>query len=789
MSRFTRCLLLFAVLCGCILSGIQPTIGQGILLPPHHPDHPRPPFRLPRPWPVNEQVGSYKIKEISVNASITDQIAKTQVTQSFVNTSSVPMEVSFVFPLPYDGAIDRLTFMVDGKEYDGKLMTKEEARSIYEGYVRKFQDPALLEWVGTGMFQTSVFPVPPGQERKVTLKYTQLLRKDQNLTDFLFPLSVAKYTSHPVEKLSFEIAVTSSAKIKSVYSPTHPVNVSRGDDLHAIAKFEASNVIPGSDFRLMFDTAEQTVGASVLSYWPSGEDQGYFLMLASPEIKRESTTKQNKNIIFVVDRSGSMNGKKIEQAKEALRFVLNNLQENDLFNVIAYDSEVETFRPELQRYNQKTRDEALGFVNGIFPGGSTNISGALSTALSLIHDNSVPNYIVFLTDGLPTAGETNEAKIAELTRTSNKHQARMISFGVGYDVNSRLIDRLSRDNRGQSEYVRPDENIEAHVSRLYTKIEAPVLVNAKVDFEFDVQIVADGKPINRVYPQEIYDIFAGQQVTMVGRYSKSGAAKLKISGSVGADAKAFDFPVTFSDKSGNESYAFVEKLWASRRIGEIIDLLDLQGRNNELVNELIALSKKHGIVTPYTSFLADDQGTVQSLARSTDNFRYAEESLQSLADAEGRGGVAQRDVKRAYKANEGAGEAQFDVAGSGGAASKPRIVVGGRSNKSAPSAPVANSTVVKNANDESIITDAVLQIGNEALYRRGKTLIASNASDVDVESQKAEIIDVERYSDDYFNLVKDNSTTENTLLARQADDQELIIRLRGKIYRFKATQG
>ena len=223
------------------------TFAQGVLL---HDNH-----RLPRPGrPVVQPVSSYKIKELIINARIQDQVARTQVTQTFVNTGSRQMEVCFAFPLPYDGAIDQLTFMVDGKEFEGKLMPAKEARKIYEGYIRRNQDPALLEWIGTGMFKTSVFPVPPGAERKVTLKYSQLLRKDQKLTDFLFPLSTAKYTSTPIDLLKFDIAISSKYKIKSVYSPTHPVNVERSGEKSAKITLEAKNRIPSTDFRLFFDT-------------------------------------------------------------------------------------------------------------------------------------------------------------------------------------------------------------------------------------------------------------------------------------------------------------------------------------------------------------------------------------------------------------------------------------------------------------------------------------------------------------------------------------------------------
>src|SRR5438874_1014620 len=262
-------------------------LGQGVLVDVR-PDHP---IRLPRPiipWhphPVPQPPSTYKINAIEVNAKLTDQVARVQVSQEFENTGSVPMEVSFMFPLPYDGAIDQLTLLVDGKEFQAKLLSKDEARRRYEEIVRKNRDPALLEWVGNGMFQTNVFPIPPGAKRTVTLRYSQLLRKNYGLTDFIFPLSTAKYTSEPVGKLNIQLAIESSAPIKNIYSATHSVNIERPDKTHALVKYEAKKTVPGEDFRLFFDTGEESVAASVVSYRPKSGDDGYFLMLASPEVK------------------------------------------------------------------------------------------------------------------------------------------------------------------------------------------------------------------------------------------------------------------------------------------------------------------------------------------------------------------------------------------------------------------------------------------------------------------------------------------------------------------------
>ncbi|HZN34981.1 MAG TPA: VIT domain-containing protein, partial [Pirellulaceae bacterium] len=755
--------------------------GQGVLVvinPPHPVPLPRP---IPRPRPTPPPM-SYKIKELDYHAKIVDQVAQVQVTQSFVNTGSAAMEVSFVFPIPYDGAIDRMTFMVDGKEYDAKLLAKDEARRIYEGYVRRNQDPALLEWVGYGMFQTSVFPVPAGAERKVSLKFSQLLRKDQKLTDLMIPLSTAKYTSSPVEKLSIHAAIESSQEIKSVYSPTHNVSIQRPDNKHAVVKFEATNTVPTTDFRLLYDVNDGSLGASLISYRPDSSDEGFFLLLASPEIKATSDERPAKTVIFVVDRSGSMSGKKIEQAKEALKFVLNNLRQGDTFNIVAYDSNVESFKPELQKFDDETRKAALGFVDGIYAGGSTNIDGALSTALSMIKDDSRPNFVFFLTDGLPTAGETNEAKIAANAKQNNKVRTRMINMGVGYDVNSRLLDRLSRDNFGQSGYVRPDENIEAHVSRLYAKMSAPVLTNVAVKIDIEGAGSESGG-VSRVYPKEVYDLFAGEQLVMVGRYKKYGMGKVTISGKVGKDERKHDFPGSFTEKSGDQSFAFVEKLWAMRRIGEIIDEMDLKGKNDELLKELVGLSTKHGILTPYTSFLADENAPVRQLADTRLHLDYARRETDRLSTADGIAGFSQRSDKnvlqnaeRAAQAaapsfSQPAGEARGAGLGAPGAPT-PAASLAARAKsgfQGQAGAAIAGGGLgggygspdggrVSNYfrdidSDREVYASSVQNVGKETLYKRGNTWVANNCKDVDPEKDKAKIKEVKRFSDDYFALV------------------------------------
>ncbi len=448
----SRCRVILAVCAVGLVGSSGLARGQGFVV-----DH-RPHVPIAR---------SFDVREVSVESRVRDQVAEVQVSQVFHNPGSFQLETEYLFPLPEEGAIQNFVLMVDGRELPGKLMSKDEARRIYEEIVRRKKDPALLEYMGRGLIRTSVFPIPPGADRKVTLRYTKLLPRDREVVEFAYPFATQKFTSKPIGKLSLTTRLESKEPIKAIYSPSHDVEIRRDGDHRASVKYVAYDTVPTSDFRLVYTLSEGAVGASVLSYRPSEGEDGYFLLLASPDVEKPDEKPEPKCVIFALDRSGSMSGKKIEQAREALKFVLDNLREGDTFNIVAYDDRVETFKPELQRYDKQSREEALRFVENIFPGGSTNINDALETALDLIHDNSRPNYVLFLTDGLPTAGQTGEAAIAENAKKANDAHARLFAFGVGYDVNARLLDRLSGGNGGTSVYVKPDEDIEAHVARFY----------------------------------------------------------------------------------------------------------------------------------------------------------------------------------------------------------------------------------------------------------------------------------------------------------------------------------
>ena len=773
-----------------------------VILEPVLPERPRP--------EVGD--GNYAIDLVAVHARVDGQAAEVQLDQVFRNTGSGVLEARFLFPLPPDAAVRGLTLLVDGKELTGKLMDANEARGTYEAIVRKQQDPALLEYAGRGLYRTSVFPIPAGAERTVQIKYSQLLPLRGGMVDLTLPVGTAGRTAgragsgKPVKKFTVDVRVGSDSPIRTVHSPTHDVAVERPDDTHAVAKLDLENVVAPDDVRLLYGTADGMVGLNLVTYRPDGAGDGYFLLLAAPEVPRPDSEPPPRTLSFVVDTSGSMQGEKIEQARGALQFLLSRLRDGDTFNLLSYDTDVTPFRPELQRGTPDAVDAAKSFAGGLYAGGSTDIDAALTTALDMLPDGeggkaARPTYTLFLTDGLPTAGVTEESQIVENAAAANDAGSRLFCFGVGYDVNARLLDRLAAGGRGTSVYVRPNEDIEAAVADLFGKIASPALTDVRVTFDPARTPAADAPPaVNRVLPGTLPDLFHGEQLVLVGRYTRPGPHTVSLAGTVtGGDEDRATFSLaTDLPATTDGSTAFVETLWATRRIGELIAELDAKGRNQELVDELVALSTKHGILTPYTAFLAEEGTDLLDLAGN--NARGLRESESLMSNVSGALGVEQRRFKQKlagsargqstdeygveYQINTGAGSGitagrgglgggGFGGGGSGGydggaspGGSHGYFEMGaGRSAGSTgrPSAPAyaadpdysAAIDAPADSEAEELRRNPIRRVGGRAFfYKEGRwrdaTLTEETAKDP---------VTVEQYSDAYFKLAaKDGGT-------------------------------
>ena len=794
----------------CFAFSVQIANAQGFLFEPHHP-RPLPKIMPPRVHIPEPREAPYSIESEEIVADVSGVVAQVDVFQTFKNEGSTTIETAFVFPLPYDGAVDSMTLLVDGKETPAQLVDAEEARKQYEEIVRKARDPALLEWVGVGLFKTSVFPIPAGETRTVTMRYTQVLRTGADLTEFFFPLSAAKYSSKPIKKISFDVSINGTSEIKTVYSPTYDLKIDRPEKTKAKVSCVLENVVPSSDFRLFFDENADDLSAKVLSYRPDEKDDGYFLLLASPKIADEDSKPLPRTIVFCLDVSGSMSGQKIEQARESMKFVISRLHDGDKFDVVLFGSDVVSFKDDLQVASAETRQEALGYVDEVRARGTTHIEGALKRAFSLLNgdDSSNLKFLIFVSDGEATVGETNEMKLAQIARENNKSGARFFSFGVGYDVNARLLDRFVRDGRGQGEYVKPEEKIEDRISAFYSRVEAPVF--SDVEFSFTLPSATDKKYfVNQVYPSGKTDLFAGEKLVMVGRYSTPGDVKIQAKGKIGERDEEKNFEGTFVAKSEDSTNAFVERIWAARRIGEIIDELDLNGENQELVDELLQLSKKHGVMTPYTSFLAREDVALNSAANNAtarDQFRMF------ASNTSGMGGVMQRGMKQGLKKVDNLSGAQFEsiaesnaitlaadadsssaslgggMGGRGGGmgggralrASAPTLarrarLPMGAMGSAAPAPSPAPQVGEALSNNIRVVADKTFYL------REGRWVDSSVTEEME---KNAKPVEIKQFSDEYFKLINENGANLSQYLVFE---ESITLNFKGKLYKIERVE-
>ena len=549
-------------------------------------------FIIPVPPPRVVEVPDLAVKYHRVKVTISDQVAFTEIDQVFVNDSPYEFEGTYIFPLPEDAAVDDFAMFVDGERLSGRMLSRDEARRTYQDIVNRRRDPALLEYVGRNAFQASVYPIPAHGETRIQLHYRQVLVSERGLVRYSYPLNTERFSSRALEEVTISIDLNAASPLRAVYSPSHEVSIERIGLTAARVSYEANNVRPDQDLELYYSVSEEDIGISLLSFKETGED-GFFLLLVAPPWQVESQEVVAKDVIVVLDTSGSMEGRKLDQAKEAARFVLDHLNDGDRFGLIVFDTAVRTFASELSPAAQ--RDAAKEFVRRISAGGGTNIQRALQEALAMA-DSGRPQFVVFLTDGLPTVGETNVERIIADVAGRSADDVRLFTFGVGYDVDTVLLDTLSQDHRGASAYVEPDESIEEEVSSFYSKISLPLLS--------DVKLTVERIRVDDLLPDPIPDLFAGTQLVLVGRYREGGVSDVTLSGKVNGQIRSYTYEgIAFSSSGGDES---IPRLWATRQVGQLLKEIRLRGENRELIDSIISLSIRYGIMTPYTSFLVDE---------------------------------------------------------------------------------------------------------------------------------------------------------------------------------------
>ncbi|MCC7352273.1 MAG: VWA domain-containing protein [Anaerolineae bacterium] len=739
MRRVFLALALIAV----FLTSANPAfaLSRAQFFPPEPPPTPWPRPPEGRPRPVD---GQLLLKSYQVQATIEDQVATTRIEQLFFNPGSVVAEGTYLFALPEGASVSDFALWADGQRIEGKLLNKDEARSIYENIVRQQRDPALLEFVGRDLIQARIFPVPPNGQRRIELTYRQVLVMDNGLARYRFPLRVPNLADLPIEQVAINVVIKSRQPLKAIYSPTHAIDVERVGEREARIGYEVTDVRPEVDYELFYSVAAEEIGLNLLSYKPGGDD-GFFLLLVAPQVEVEEEEAVAKDVVVVLDISGSMKGIKIDQAKSALAYVLDQLGPNDRFNVIAFSTGIRQYASGLRPAEERAR--AKEFVDLLKAGGSTDINRALLEALALLDgssDSGRPALLIFLTDGLPTQGITDiDQIIANVSRQATK-RVRLFAFGVGDDVNTTLLDTISQKHRGTSAYVRPNQPLDEIVSGFYAKVSTPVLADIRLDFG-DV-VVED------TYPYPLPDLFAGGQLVLAGRYRRGGTVDIRLTGEVNGKEQAFTYRDQRFATSGGE--AFIARLWATRKIGHLLTQIRLKGSDRELVQEVVDLSVRYGIITPYTSYLAKEPDLALTGEGRNDLVeREVHAATGQEAPAYGAAAVEKSVVQEALR--------QADSAYGSAPMPAPAEGSGGSGRGSAGGEPKVESGII------------VRQVLDKAFVWKDGTWI-----DTAYDSAKMKTVKIEFASRAYFDLLSKNPALRRYF----ALGQQVIIVLNGTAY-------
>ena len=635
--RFYRALMLVV-----FLSGVA--YGQGVIIPDCRPCPPRP---IPRPHPIPRAL---KVKSVKITTKIDAQVATTKVEQVFENDTPYRLEGSYFFPIPESASITDFAIFDGDKRMAAEVMERTKARQIYNEIVRKMIDPGLLEYAGKDLFQASVFPIEPRTTRKIELSYTQVLKNEAGTVSYRYELgSGRRILSQPIGQIAASVEIVSPVDLKSIFSPSHKISVNRHGERRATLSFEGTGEEAQKDFQLYYSLSEKEFGLSLLTHREPGKD-GYFLLLISPKVNVGEQERAAKDVVFIFDTSGSMSGEKIEKAKAALRFGVEALSARDRFNIISFSGEEHLMKSSLVEATKQAKQDAVSFIERIRAEGGTNINDSLVAGLKQFEQSERPQMVVFLTDGLPTVGTTDIKEIIKNVASANRAKVRIFSFGVGYDVNTNLLDKLSADNQGVSDYITPGEDLEIKVSNFFAKVNYPVLSDLSLDL--------GGVEADSQYPRSLPDLFKGSQLTIVGRYKNSlNRATIKLTGKMGPRSETFSF-AGHSFPSEENDNQFLPRLWATRRVGYLLEQIRLNGENRELVDEIVSLGTRFGIVTPYTSFLVTED--MKDRARLggregqfTDRMRAMRpEMAGQAAPASGEMAVLRSQVERKIKEAE-----------------------------------------------------------------------------------------------------------------------------------------
>ena len=617
---------------------------------------------VPRPCLACPDRGSgVALRSSRIAVELADGVLRYEITETFVNRGGAIGEADYMFPLPAGAAFRDLKLSINGEMVSGEIMDAGKARSIYEEIVRRQRDPALVEWMGRGLLRARIFPIAPGEEKRVVVRYDAVAIREGDAVRVDYSRGRRIEDDRPRRgrglggeerddrDSEFALTYPRDAALGSPYSPTHSLDIR--NDSRGRRTVEVSG--SARDVTILLPLRKRSEAAiTALTHAPSRSGGFVLLTLSPPAI---ATANTPRDLTFVVDVSGSMRGKKIQQAREAGRQVLATLRPMDRFRIIDFATDVRVFRDRFLPATAENIRAAERYVDDLEADGSTNISGALDAALEDRPERGRLSLVLFVTDGAPTVGERNPERI--LARVERQRAAqRLFTFGVGADVNASLVEQLAIEGGGTAQFVRPDESVERAVSIVARRLTDPVVTN--------VRLSAEGVRLRGLLPGGPQDIFAGQDLVMLARYEGNGPAHIEFTGTTAAGPVRWSTRAQFAERSHDN--AFVARLWATQRIGYLTAERRRHGGSREVDTEIRELGETYGIPTEFTSYLVLEPGMgAPAMARGRD-MTLQSAAAPALAFESAKAASAQRSATSLSAADAAVGTSRTDVTRAGG---------------------------------------------------------------------------------------------------------------------------
>jgi Ca-activated chloride channel family protein len=535
------------------------------------------------------------LKRTDVRGEITGFLARVTVTQEFENNSSDKIEAVYTFPLPRLAAVDDMTMLVGDRTVRAEIKRRAEARQIYEQARNNGHVTALLEQNRPNVFQQSVANIEPGAKVKVTISYVETLKYEEGSYEFSFPMTVGprykdgglnpKYAPQGTRAghdLSLSLKLDAGVAIDSLTSKTHEISVDRPSTHQANLRLKQNAVIPNKDFILRYDVAGAKMQDALLTH--RAQRGGFFTLILQPPDRVTAEDVTPKELVFVLDTSGSMSGFPIEKAKETMKLALAGLYPRDTFNLITFAGDTYVLFPKPVPATAANLQQAQQFLAGTRGGGGTEMMKAIRAALEPSGDPEKVRIVCFMTDGY--VGNENEI-IAEIKKNSN---ARVFSFGIGSSVNRFLLDKMAEEGRGEVEYVALNDDGSAAARRFHERVRNPLLTDVSIDWH--------GLPVSDIYPKRSPDLFSAKPVVIHGRYTAPAAGMLTLRGRMAG--RPFTRNIQVNLPADQKEHDVLATLWARSRVEELMSRDPLHPDETEVTR----LGLDYRLMTQYTSFVA-----------------------------------------------------------------------------------------------------------------------------------------------------------------------------------------